>query len=189
MRRVPTITIEDVVTSYPERSLTVIAVEGVPVERIDSMYSYLIGEAHAIETPAIPYVADRPMRDGLMDWWVHYLSINPEPVIVNNHPVTAPGFTTETFLAGVAKAEDRDDLSIRPAGRGMVRVDSGTSGASYHVTRYTCECLGHQHHGHCYHRAACIYLADVSGVNLCKVAIQRFGASVDPIVSGMAVAS
>lgn len=86
---------------------------------------------------------------------------------VEGQVVNAPGFTPETFGAFVDRAKSAQ-LRTTPA-RGCVKVQSGSSPAQYAVTRSSCSCQGHGSHGRCYHRALCIYLYDVQGVDLMQV--------------------
>ena len=81
--------------------------------------------------------------------------------------IDAPGFTAETFAAAVSRAK-REQLRTNP-GAGCVLVMSGSDDAQYAVTRQRCDCLGHMGHGHCKHRALCIYLHDVQGVDVLRV--------------------
>jgi hypothetical protein len=77
--------------------------------------------------------------------------------------VEAPGFTPESFEAGVTKAQSKGYLHITPHRNGAVIVQSASSEARYVVTRQTCTCKGGQTAGHCYHRAAAIYISDFYG--------------------------
>lgn len=129
---------------------------------------------------------------GLVDGALCECCMEPEvePVIVGNQTIDAPGFTTETFLAGVIKAQERGELAMRPVGGGTIEVDSGKPGSVYRVTRHSCTCRGSEFHGHCYHRAAVIFVNDVCGIDVCHTALLGFGADGEPVVAvGMAVAS
>ena len=80
--------------------------------------------------------------------------------------VLAPGFDSESFAAFVMRAKAAQ-LRTRPGNiPGTVMVQSGSSDASYAVTRESCTCQGHQRVGHCYHRAYAIWLADVARVDI-----------------------
>lgn len=80
--------------------------------------------------------------------------------------VEASGFTSETFASGVEKAVRIGTMHMIPSGHGSVLVLSARTGARYVVTRTHCSCPGHHSHGHCYHRAAVLYCADVWGVDV-----------------------
>lgn len=88
--------------------------------------------------------------------------------------VNATGFTSETFAAGVEKAVRLGTLHMTPTSRGSILVMSARSDARYVVTRSSCSCAGHVHTGHCYHRAAALYVSDIWGVDLCHEAVLGF---------------
>jgi hypothetical protein len=54
--------------------------------------------------------------------------------------VEAPGFTPDTFKAGVTKAQSKGYLHITPHRNGAVIVQSASSEARYVVTRQLCTC-------------------------------------------------
>lgn len=88
---------------------------------------------------------------------------------ISGATVQAPGFEREGFLAFVERAKSAQ-LRTTPSGTpGTVMVLSGSSDARYAVTRQTCECRGHRQHGRCWHRAWCIWLADVAGVDVTQI--------------------
>lgn len=97
-----------------------------------------------------------------------------EAVVYAGGTVEAPGFTSVTFAAGIEKAVRLGTLHMTPTRRGAVLVMSASSDARYLVTRSSCSCAGHMGHGHCYHRAAAIYVSDIWGVDLCHEAILGF---------------
>lgn len=86
---------------------------------------------------------------------------------IEGHLVDAPGFTRERFLEAVDRAK-REQLRTTPA-NGCVLVMSGSDDARYAVTRERCECMAGQTHHFCKHRALCIYLQDVQGVDVMHV--------------------
>lgn len=86
---------------------------------------------------------------------------------VEGKAVEAPGFeSAEQFMGFVERAKIAQ-LRTNP-GTGCVLVMSGSDDAQYAVTRTSCECQGHRGHGRCYHRALCIYLQDVQGVDVMR---------------------
>lgn len=89
--------------------------------------------------------------------------------------IEAPGFSDATFAAGLEKARKAGYFHVTPARPGSVIVETAnTDGAGYVVTRNGCSCRGHAGHGHCYHRAGCIAIADLFGVNLCTTEVLGF---------------
>lgn len=110
----------------------------------------------------------------------------PEPisaVLFNGAAIDAPGFTSETFAAGVAKAIAVSTLPINPAKVGGVLVQSTRTGEHYHVTRERCSCPGGMSHGHCYHRAAVLYINDVVGVDVSRERILGFDQTGQPVTA------
>lgn len=103
------------------------------------------------------------------------------PVTYRGGTVDAPGFTTETFERGVAKAVERGYLRMTSIGGGRVVVESATSAARYTVSRTHCECLGHLYTGHCYHRAAAIYANDVCGIDITQQEVLGFSETGQPV--------
>lgn len=98
--------------------------------------------------------------------------------------VHAPGFTADQLAAFVARAREAQ-LRTAPAGTpGTVMVQSGSSSASYAVTRSSCSCRGHQSVGRCYHRGLCIWLADVQDVNVCRIPTIGFSKRGIPLTIG-----
>lgn len=105
--------------------------------------------------------------------------------------IEAPGFTPETFAAGVAKAQATGYMHMWPArkGSGAILVETAnTNGAAYHVTRAACDCYGSRTHGHCYHRAAAIYASDFYGIDLCRDELLGFDANGEPITADQRLA-
>lgn len=103
---------------------------------------------------------------------------------IDGHTVTAPGFSREQFTAFVERAKAAQLRTTPATTPGTVLVQSGSSPASYAVTRERCSCRGHQSAGRCYHRALAIYLADVEGVNVCRVATIGFSKRGVPLTIG-----
>jgi hypothetical protein len=88
---------------------------------------------------------------------------------IDNNLVNAPGLEREQFVAFVDRAKAAQ-LRTTPAGTpGTVLVLSGSSDVRYQVTRGSCECIGHQRVGRCWHRAYAIWLVDVAGVDITTV--------------------
>lgn len=111
--------------------------------------------------------------------------VDPEPtsfVTYAGGMIDAPGFTSETFASGVEKAIGLGTLHMTPA-RGSVLVESARSDAQYAVTRTSCSCPGHRSHGHCYHRAAVLYCADVWGIDVHRERILGFDAEGWPVTA------
>lgn len=110
--------------------------------------------------------------DKTVMWWVEFLTEREaaaaasQTVVYQGGTVDAPGFTTATFARGVAKARSAGYLQMVPLRNGAVRVDTGRAGSVYTVSHTSCECKGHQNHGHCYHRAAVIFVNDVCGITV-----------------------
>lgn len=116
--------------------------------------------------------------------------LQPEPtppagyVEIAGGLVEAPGFTAETFSAGIAKARKVGTMNIAPASTpGAVLVTSARTGARYMVTRAECSCPGHAGQGHCYHRAAAILIADLFGVDLCHTEVLGFDPAGYPVTA------
>jgi|SRR5690606_19656801 len=90
----------------------------------------------------------------------------PDALLIEGGLVYAPGFTAEAFTAGLTKARKADYLQMVPLRNGSIRVDTGKPGSVYQVTRTSCTCRGHMGHGHCYHRAAVIAVADLYEIDV-----------------------
>lgn len=84
------------------------------------------------------------------------------PVVARALAVDHPNMTPAFFDTAVKRAMDAG-LCIQTTGRAsVVAVSSATDAdVSYIVTRDTCTCKGHEHHGRCYHRALAIAWWDV----------------------------
>lgn len=106
---------------------------------------------------------------------------------VEGKTVTAPGFTRDQFLAFVTRAKEAQ-LRTTPA-KDCVLVMSGSSDARYAVRRDRCDCQGHMGHGRCYHRALCIYLQDVQGVDVMHVPTIGFSKRGLALTTGRKVAA
>lgn len=106
--------------------------------------------------------------------WAAAAALPTDAVVYAGGIVEAPGFTSETFAAGIEKAVRLGTLHMTPTGRGSLLVMSARSDARYLVTRSSCSCQGHAFAGHCYHRAAAIYVSDIWGVDLCHEAVLGF---------------
>lgn len=104
--------------------------------------------------------------------------------------IEAPGFTPETFEAGVRKAQAAGYLHTWPARvPGAVLVETAhTNVAAYLVSRDACDCYGSRAHGHCYHRAAAIYASDFYGIDLCRDELLGFDANGEPVTAAQRAA-
>lgn len=88
---------------------------------------------------------------------------------IDGRTVNTPGFEREGFITFVDRAKDAQ-LRTTPAGTpGTVLVVSGSCDAQNAVTRTGCACPGHRRPHRCWHRAYAIWLADVAGVDVCRI--------------------
>lgn len=100
--------------------------------------------------------------------------------VIDGMVVEAPGFTSGAqFTAFVARAKTAglNTWSARP---GVVLVSSSRDNGRFRVTRTSCTCQGHASHGRCKHRALALWLVNVEGVNLCRVATMGAGVTILP---------
>src|SRR4051812_14756937 len=85
---------------------------------------------------------------------------------ISGQQIHAPGFTAEQFDRAVHRAH-LEDLRIYPTPtKGTVVVSNMTSRRVYRTTRTSCTCLAGERGIGCKHRALCIFLADVVGLDL-----------------------
>lgn len=85
-------------------------------------------------------------------------------------PLHAPGFVDVSQLEAFATRGKTAQLRTWPAVSGTVMVSNSRGDGWYAVTRSSCECQGHATAGRCYHRALAIWLHDIEGVPVCRVA-------------------
>jgi len=88
---------------------------------------------------------------------------------IDGKAVDAPGFEREQFITFVERAKDAQLRTTPSATPGAVEVLSGSSEATYTVTRSGCACPGHRRHHRCWHRASVIWLTDVQGVDVTRI--------------------
>lgn len=169
---------------YVAGRLTV-TIEEVTSSVIVSEYHHTDGYVERV-TDVVPADA-RHDYEQTVAWWVEFLTKREAAtaaspaVTYNGAIVDAPGFTAEKFARGVAKARNLGYLQMVPMRNGVVRVDTGKAGSVYTVTRTSCTCKGHQGHGHCYHRAAVIFVNDVCGYEVEKNMILGFDPAGQPV--------
>lgn len=164
-----------------QEPVSAIRVNGQPRIIVDGTRSEVVLSSGRVNVSDDVPADSRGDHAGIVAWWTDEITrqdqerayVAREDVFVTDQgqTVEAPGFDTLERLTAYVTRARAAQLRTRPAGTpGVVMVSSGSSPAVYAVTRHRCGCAAGQTHGYCQHRALAIWLHDVEGVPVCRVA-------------------